>query len=407
MSSTTPATWSTEAPVEGTDTVQSSISYTLGNNVENLTLTGSGNINGTGNALANVLIGNSGNNSLDGGTGADTMIGGAGNDIYVVDDVGDVVTELLNEGTDTVQSSISYTLGANVENLTLTGSANFNGTGNALDNIIIGNIGDNVLTGGLGNDTLDGGAGADTMVGGTGNDTYIVDVAGDVVTEAPTKAPTRCSPSIAYTLGANVENLTLTGSGNINGTGNELANVITGNSGNNMLDGGTGADTAVYTTTLALADVVFNAPAGTWTVTGGSAGGNDTLSGIEFIQHAGGRFVLIDPDVAHGGFVDLQAAIDAGAFYAARRHDPVRHGAHGSTRHRAEHGRRSRLHHSVQCGHHGQGHRHRHRACHHRFRRRLHRHRFRRRHDPHRRRQRHRPGWRRRRRDRRRTGRRR
>ena len=70
----------------------------------------------------------------------------------------------------------------------------------------------------------------------------------------------------------------------------------------------------MYTTTLALADVVFNAPAGTWTVTGGSAGGNDTLSGIEFIQHAGGRFVLIDPDVAHGGFVDLQAAIDAGAF---------------------------------------------------------------------------------------------
>ena len=228
---------------EGTDLVQSSIGYTLGANVENLTLTGAAAINGTGNALDNVLTGNAGTNMLDGGTGADTMAGGAGNDVYVVDNAGDVVTENANEGTDLVQASISTTLGVNVENLTLTGAAAINGTGNTLANILTGNGGDNVLDGGAGNDTLDGGAGADTLLGGAGNDTYIVDSASDVVTENANEGTDLVQAGMSYTLGANVENLTLTGTAAINGTGNTLANALTGNGGDNVLDGGAGNDT--------------------------------------------------------------------------------------------------------------------------------------------------------------------
>jgi len=196
--------------------------------------------NATGSAFDDVLIGNALNNVLNGMGGADTLQGGAGNDTYVVDNIGDSVVELgasLSE-IDTVLASIDYTLGANVEYLTLTGSAALNGTGNALNNRLTGNAGNNVL---------DGGLGADTMIGGAGNDTYIVDNLKDIVSETRTLASEIDSvmSSLSYILGANLENLTLTGSTNLNGTGNALRNVLTGNDGNNILNGGLGVDTMI------------------------------------------------------------------------------------------------------------------------------------------------------------------
>ena len=245
----------TEGSGAGTDLVQARVSYTLATNVENLTLTGTAAIDGTGNTLANVLTGNAGANKLDGGTGADTMIGGAGDDAYVVDSTSDVVTENASEGVDTVTSSVTYTLGANVENLTLaTSTMNaINGTGNALDNVLVGNDAKNTLTGGAGNDTLDGRGGNDTLVGGTGNDTYVVDVSTDVVTENANEGTDTVMSGVTWTLGNNLENLTLTGSA-ASGTGNALDNVLTGNgaantltgaAGNDTLDGGAGNDTLV------------------------------------------------------------------------------------------------------------------------------------------------------------------
>jgi serralysin len=115
-----------------------------------------------GSAFADTLTGNNGANRLDGGAGADTMNGGGGDDIYIVNTAGDLVTEAAGGGTDRVNSSISYTLGNNVERLVLTGSANINAVGNSLNNVLVGNDSANILVGGLGNDRLTGGEGADT-----------------------------------------------------------------------------------------------------------------------------------------------------------------------------------------------------------------------------------------------------
>jgi len=245
----------TELASAGTDLIQSSVTYTLPANVENLTLTGTAAINGTGNTLANIITGNTANNILNGSSGADQLKGGAGNDTYVVDNVGDIVTELASAGTDLIQSSVTYTLPANVENLTLTGTAAINGTGNTLANIITGNTANNILN---------GSSGADQLKGGAGNDTYVVDNVGDIVTELASAGTDLIQSSVTYTLPANVENLTLTGTTAINGTGNALVNIITGNTANNILNGGDGND-------------IIQGNAGVDQLLGGN--GNDSLNG--------------------------------------------------------------------------------------------------------------------------------
>jgi serralysin len=122
---------------------------------------------GTGN---DSLIGGDGNDTLDGGSSTDTLNGGLGNDTYIITDVTDIIIEAANSGTDSVRSSISYTLIANLENLTLTGTSGINGTGNTLSNFLFGNSANNTLNGRAGNDTLDGNLGNDILNGEDGND---------------------------------------------------------------------------------------------------------------------------------------------------------------------------------------------------------------------------------------------
>jgi len=190
-----------------------------------------GNDNIYGGAGNDILNGNDGDDILDGGPGTDQVTGGLGNDIYQVDNTGDIVTELPNQGIDEVYSTVTYTLPANVENLYLQQSSteSLNGTGNDLPNLI---------TGGQFANVLNGGSGADSLYGGQGDDTYEVDNPGDIVGEVSYYGRDLVNSSITYTLPADVENLTLTGTAAINGTGNNLGNTIVGNSANNTLTGG-------------------------------------------------------------------------------------------------------------------------------------------------------------------------
>jgi Ca2+-binding RTX toxin-like protein len=313
----------------GTDKVQAGFSLTLGQWLENLVLTGSDDLLGGGNELNNRITGNSGGNALygydgddqlyggdggdylEGGNGSDSLAGGDGNDIYFVNDAGDTILENPGEGVDTVRSTISWTLGANLENLELQDyrtdesgffnlAGNIDGTGNALNNVIAGNIWNNrldggdgndtlyggygsdsliggnggdrldggndndSLDGGLGNDVLIGGAGADAMTGGAGDDIFYVDDAGDTTVEMGGEGVDTIRAVINWTLGANVERLAQDGADDIDGTGNGLANLIIGNIGANHLDGGEGDD-------------LIKAGSGNDTVLGGL--GNDQILG--------------------------------------------------------------------------------------------------------------------------------
>jgi subtilisin family serine protease len=270
--------------------------------VQGLLVVGDANNNAlVGGAGDDTLQGLAGNDILDGKTGADQLQGGSGNDTYVVDSVGDAVTETstLSTEIDTVQSSVTYTLGANLENLTLTGNAAINGTGNSLNNSLTGNNFNNTLNGGDGNDTLNGSTGVDTLIGGLGNDVYQVDSTTDVITENSGQGTDTIQSSVTYTIAslANIENLTLTGSSVITATGNTANNSLTGNTVNNTLNGGDGNDTlnggagndsliggngndfAYYYSSTA--SVTVNLTTGT---ASDGLGGTDTLSFIENVQ---------------------------------------------------------------------------------------------------------------------------
>ncbi len=242
-----------------------------------------------GNDGDDLLFGDAGDDTLNGGAGTDTLTGGLANDTYIWDGV-DTMVENAGEGIDTVRSAVAgyTTLGANFENLTLTGTGDINGLGNGESNVIIGNIGNNVafgvggndtmfgmggndvldggsgndsldggngddylygdanddtLVGGAGNDYLNGGQGIDSMAGGTGNDQYIVTEAGDTVTELANQGTDTVHTTLLhYTLGDNVENLNGMLATKQTLTGNDLRNVINGGAGADIIDGKGGND---------------------------------------------------------------------------------------------------------------------------------------------------------------------
>lgn len=293
------------------DTQLSSTSASLeAASISKLILTGSEQINGTGNGFDNVIVGNHSNNtllglsgndllnggggddSLDGGEGSDSMFGGLDNDIYEVDNIADAVTEYTDEGIDTVNSSISYVLGENLENLNLTGSDEISGTGNSLDNVIVGNNANNMLYGLAGNDTLVGDVGNDWIDGGDGIDTVYL------ANEETSATANLSAGTLTYLDEAN--NLVTEQLLNIeNVVGTQSDDVLVGNEVDNQLDGREGIDRLIGN-------------AGNDTLNGGAgddelAGGNgiDLIDGGEGIDIA--VLADINADVITGSQVDVVA----------------------------------------------------------------------------------------------------
>jgi len=263
------------------------------------------------------IDGSVGHDTLDGGGGNDRLIGGTGHDTYVIDSTGDVIVEESDGGIDAVRTTLAtYALDENVENLFYTGTAGFTGTGNALANTINGNAGTDILLGGDGNDTLNGGRGSDTLDGGfgddslnggSGHDTYIVDSDADVVTEYENAGTDTVRTSLAaFVLSENVENLSYTGTEAFAGTGNALANIITGSTNADHLFGADGDD-------------ILNGGRGNDALEGGA--GNDTLraaQGHDALDGGAGDDLLdggLGNDTIDGGAdIDLNGGTDTAVF---------------------------------------------------------------------------------------------
>ncbi len=237
-----------EAADQGFDRVLAKGSYTLaaGQSIESLEAKGAALATGlklVGNALGQTLIGNAGDNTLDGRGGIDTMRGLEGDDTYMVENTRDRVYETVNQGYDTVKTSVNYTLaaGQSIEELA---ARNPDGLQPLK---LIGNAFDTVISGNAGNNLLDGKAGIDRMQGGRGDDTYVVDNDRDVVTEVSGEGRDTLIAFVSYLLrdDQSIETLELarsTPSKDLTLVGNSFANTLRGNGDGNWLAGGAGND---------------------------------------------------------------------------------------------------------------------------------------------------------------------
>ena len=227
---------------------------------EDSLLGGNGNDTIFGDEGNDTIDGGAGNDTINGGVGADSMVGGDGDDTYYVDNIDDVIIESSSSkgGNDTViirnslLSRDNFSQFVGIENFIqegetdakISGDNNANTLkGNAGNNYIFGNGGNDSLFGYGGNDTIDGGQGIDVLDGGDGDDTYIINNVEDTIKDSSGVDAVESSETITIVSYKTVENLTLTGSKAINGTGNDNDNTIEGNDSDNKLDGGRGNDT--------------------------------------------------------------------------------------------------------------------------------------------------------------------